>query len=99
MLNLFRDRDHRTVIVAPRDSDDFIRIPFKMITYIFGWTEIIFNTFFIFEILARLGELFATHEGDIFVDDTVCRLQIAPLPSTICMLTIKKLDESNLEFV
>ena len=54
------------LILAPRDTDDFIRIPLKMITYIFGWTEIIFNTFFIFEILARLGELFATHEGDIF---------------------------------
>jgi len=27
-----------------------------MLTYVFGWTEVIFNTFFIFEILARLGQ-------------------------------------------
>ena len=98
MSNIFRDRDHRTVIVGPRDFDDFVRIPIKMITYIFGWTEIIFNTFFIFEILARLGELFETYTG-MLVTFLILSTKFVTLKFYLYHLpTIKKLNESNLQF-
>ena len=50
-----------------------------MITYLFEWTEIIFNLFFIFEILARLGG-FRNQSGFFFWVFAFCKYK--PIKAT-----------------